>query len=689
MVTVTVHGRVALATVDHPPVNALSHAVRAGLLAALDRFAADPELGALVIVCAGKTFFSGADIKEFGKPMLAPFLGDVIDRLEGSAKPTIAAIHGKALGGGLEVAMGCHYRVAVPTAKIALPEVKLGLIPGAGGTQRLPRLVGLATAIRVIAEGAELPAREALEQGAIDELVEGDLASGAVAFAERVLASGGAVRRTLEIEPPPVDLAQLVDARKSLARKLRGQRAPQVAIDAIELMYSKPAREALHAEHELCLGLLSSAQSQAMRHVFAAERVVGRVPDLDAVPPREVRRVGIVGLGTMGLGMAQVFANCGLPVTAYARSDAALERALASIRKAYAGQVSRGSLSRAEADKRIASVQLTTDPAALADADLVCESVSEDRAVKRAVFAMLGRTTKPGAVLASNTSYLDIDELAAASGRPADVCGLHFFNPAPVMRLVEVVRTAGATPETLATALTVARRIGKLPIVTGACDGFVVNRMLARRSREAAFMLEEGAMPAQIDKVLYEFGFPMGPYALSDLAGIDVQHAARNARRDRLTERERAANFVDQLYALGRYGQKTGAGWFKYDENRKALPDPAIDALLASHSRARGLERRGFGEQEILERCLYGMINEGARLIGEGIVPRAAEIDVAMVNGIGFPAYTGGPMWWADSIGLQRIVVTMRGFIAHDQHDWTPAPLLAQLAASGGRFYPS
>jgi 3-hydroxyacyl-CoA dehydrogenase len=687
MATFTVHGRVGVATVDHPPVNALSQSVRAGLVDALDRLAGDRELQALVIVCAGRTFFSGADIKEFGKPMLPPFLGEVIERLEASAKPIVAAIHGKALGGGLEVAMGCHYRVAVPTARIGLPEVKLGLIPGAGGTQRLPRLVGVPTAIRVIAEGVELSAQEALEHGAIDELVDGDLASAAVAFAERVLASGGTVRRTLEIEPPAADPAQLMDARKSVARKMRGQLAPQAAIDAIELMYSKPARDALHEEHAICLGLLSSPQSRALRHVFASERVVGHVPDLDQVSPREVRRVAVVGLGTMGLGMAQVFANAGLPVTAYARSDAALERAAASIRKAYAGQVSRGSLRQADADQRLASLQWTTDPAALADADLVCESVSEDRATKQALFELLGRVTQPGTVLASNTSYLDIDELAAVSGRPADVCGLHFFNPAPVMRLVEVVRAAGATAETLATARAIARRIGKLPIVTGNCDGFIVNRMLGRRSREAAFMLEEGATPGQIDKVLYEFGFPMGPYALSDLAGIDLQYAARTARRDRLTERERAANFVDQLYALGRYGQKTGAGWYRYDESRKALPDPAIDALLAAHSSARGLTRRPFTEQEILERCLYAMVNEGAKLIGEGIVLRPDEVDVAMINGIGFPAYTGGPMWWADSIGLQNVVATMRSFVARGGDEWTAAPLLAQLAASGGRFY--
>jgi 3-hydroxyacyl-CoA dehydrogenase len=688
-VTLTVRGRIGLAIADNPPVNALSQSVRAGLDAALDRLESDPALDALVILCAGKTFFSGADIKEFGKPLQPPFLGDVVARIEGAKKPVVAAIHGKALGGGLEVALGCHYRVAAPDARIGLPEVKLGLIPGAGGTQRLPRLVGVATAIRVTAEGVELAAREARECGAIDELVENDLAAGAVAFAERVVRAGAPLRRTIEIEPPAVADNQFAEARKTVARKLRGQLAPLAAIDAIENLYKLPAQEALREEHAVCVRLLGSPQSAALRHVFAAERVVGRVPDIDGVGPREVRRVGVVGLGTMGAGIVQVFANAGLEVVALARSEAALERGLGAIRKAYAGQVSRGSLSQEAADRRIAAISTTTDPAALGAVDLVCESVSEDRSTKLEVFEMLGRATRPGCVLASNTSYLDINELAARSGRPADVCGLHFFNPAPVMRLVEVVRTSSSSPETLATAFAVARRIGKLPILTGACDGFVVNRMLARRSREAAFMLEEGATPAQVDRVLYDFGFPMGPYALSDLAGIDLQYAARSARRERLTDRERAADFVDQLHALGRYGQKTGAGWYRYDENRKARPDPAIDALLAAHSARRGIVRREIGDDEILERCLYAMVNEGAKLIGEGIVQRPDEVDVAMINGIGFPAHTGGPLWWADAVGLDKLVASMRRFAKHDALEWTPAPLLERLATSGQRFYGS
>jgi len=687
-VAIRTHGRIALAAVDHPPVNALSHAVRAGLVAAIDRIDASADFDALVIACEGKTFFSGADIKEFGKPMAPPLLGELIERIERCAKPVVAAIHGKALGGGLEVALGCHYRVAARDAKIALPEVKLGIIPGAGGTQRLPRLVGLAAAIRMIAEGNEMPAVEAHTLGAIDALVDGDVVQGALEFTSRVLAESAPLRRTGELAPPPAEPALTAEARKNLGRKLRGQAAPQAAVDAVELMHRFPLAEALRAERALCLKLLDSPQSKALRHVFAAERRIARVPGMpETVQARAVQTVGVVGLGVMGAGIAQVLANAGLDVVAIARSTASLDRAMTGIRKAYAAQVTKGQIGQSVADCRLAAIEPATDVGRLARAEFVCECASEDAALKTEIFRELGRVTQKSVVLATNTSYLDIDALGEASGRPQDVCGLHFFNPAQVMRLVEVVRGARTAAETVATALALARRMGKLPIVTGVCDGFVVNRVLARRSREAAFMLEEGATPAQIDRVLQDFGFPMGPYALADLAGIDVQFAARNARRHRLTERERAANFVDQLYERGRFGQKTGAGWYRYDENRKPQPDPEIDALLAAHSTARGMVPREFTDQEILERCLYAMVNEGAKLIDEGVVTRADEIDVAMVHGIGFPSYTGGPMWWADTVGLGRIRDAIHDWGTRDAANWSPAPLLDRLAAAGQRFY--
>jgi len=573
-------------------------------------------------------------------------------------------------------------------AKIGLPEVKLGLIPGAGGTQRLPRLIGLAAAIRMIGEGSEMPVVEALPLGAIDALIDGDLLQGALEFAARMLAQRAPLRRTGELAPPPRDEALVAQARQSLARKLRGRAAPQAAVDAIESMYRLPLDEALKEEHALCLHLMDSPQSKALRHVFAAERRVARVPGVpDTAFARDVGTAGVVGLGVMGIGIVQTLANAGLPVIACARSTASLDRAMAAIRKAYAGQVAKGQLDQASIDRRLSAIEPTTDLAQLSRADFVCESAGEDTALKTAIFRELGGVTRASVVLATNTSYLDVDALGEASGRPQDACGLHFFNPAQVMRLVEVVRGAHTSPETIATALALARRVGKLPVVAGVCDGFVVNRLLARRSREAAFMLEEGAKPAQIDRVLQDFGFPMGPYALADLAGIDVQFAARNARRHRLGERERAADFVDQLYARGRYGQKTGAGWYRYDENRRPQPDPEIDALLAAHAKARGIEPREFQGEEILQRCLYAMVNEGAKLIGEGVVPRADEVDIAMVNGIGFPSHVGGPMWWADTVGLDRVRDTMRAWAAKDPDGWTPAPLLEQLAASGRRFY--
>ena len=681
-------GRIAIAEIDHPPVNALSHAVRAGLMQAVERVDASPELDALVIICAGRTFFSGADIKEFGKPAQDPQLPQLIDRIEGAAKPVVAAIHGKALGGGLELALGCHARVALSSARIGLPEVKLGLVPGAGGTQRLPRLVGFAAAVPIVAEGGEVPAPRALAIGALDAVVDDDLESAAIAYAETLVASGAPLRRTRDLPAPAADTALVEETRKALAKKKRGHAAPQAAIDAILLAQQFPFEEALRRENALCHALMQGAQSKALRHLFAAEREVARVPGLEGVASRHVQTVGVVGLGTMGAGIVQAFANAGFAVIAVASSADKAAAAMARIAKAYAGLVTRGSLAQDEADRRLARISATAEVAALSAADLVVESVTEDLARKQSLFAALGALTRPGTILASNTSYLDIDALAAASGRPSDVCGMHFFNPANVMRLLENVRGRATAPDVLATAVDVGKRIGKLPIMSGACEGFVVNRLLAKRSREGSFMLEEGAKPAQIDKVLTGFGFPMGPYALSDLAGIDLQFAARQVRMAGLTPREKSADFVDQLYALGRYGQKTGAGWYRYDEDRKAQPDPAIDALLTAHAAARGIAPRAVSDQEVMERCLYAMVNEGAKLVGEGIVARPQEVDIAMVNAIGWPDVTGGPLWWADSIGLDKVRDAMLRYAAIAGAEyWTPAPLIEQLVAAGKGFY--
>lgn len=688
---VTLHsrGRIGVAVIDNPPVNALSQPVRAGLVEVVERFRGDDGLDALVLLCAGKSFSAGADIKEFGKPLIDPPLGVALAAIEGADKPVVAAIHGKALGGGLELALACHYRVATTDSRIGLPEVKLGILPGAGGTQRLPRLIGLEAALGMITEGNEITAAKAQQLGAIDAVIEGDLESGAVAFAERIVTEGRGVRRTGELPPPPENASLFEETARSLAKKKRGFEAPQRALEAVRFAYQYPFDEALRREHALCKELLVSPQSRALRHLFAAEREVAKIPGLPAdTPTRSVNKVAVVGMGLMGTGIAMAFANAGIPVVALHRSQDKLDRAMANIARQYNGQAAKGSLSQEEAEQRIGLIRPVLNYDGLTDADLIIEAVAEDLAVKREVFAILGRVAKPEAILATNTSYLDIDTLAEASGRPADVCGMHFLNPAHIMRLLENVRGPRTAPDVLATIMAVGRRIGKLPILAGAAEGFIINRMLAKRSREAAFMLEEGATPAQVDKVLLGYGFPMGPYALADLAGIDLQYAARQARFDRLSEREKQANFVDQLYRMGRYGQKTGAGWYRYDENRKSSPDPVIDELLLEHSKKRGLTRRVVEDDEILERCLYAMVNEGAKIIEEGIASRPHEIDVAMVNGIGFPAYTGGPLWWADQIGLGKVRDAMYRYrdIAGSEF-WTPAPLLERLASEGKGFY--
>lgn len=681
-------GRIAHAVVNNPPVNALSHSVRLGLMEAVEALESDASLEALVIRCEGRGFFSGADIKEFGRPMADPQLGEIIDRIELASKPVIAAIHGAALGGGLELALACHYRVATQSASVGLPEVNLGIIPGSGGTQRLPRLIGLEAALEVITQARRLSAKQAEAAGALDALIGDDLESSATEYAEKLLASGKGPRPTRNIAPPPFDQELIDAARKTAARKKRGIDAPQTAIDAICLAYNHDFDEALKQEYTLCYNLLQGSQSKALRHMFAAERQVARVPGLENLTPRNIERVAVIGIGVMGSGIALAFANAGMPVLAISESAEKSEQAKARFAKAYDSQIKRGQITEATAQQRLALIECTASHDGLSNVDLVIEAVTEDMAIKKAVFQALGQATKPGTILASNTSYLDINALAQASGRPEDVCGMHFFNPANIMRLLENVRGEKTAPDVLATIMAVGKRIGKLSIMSGVCEGFVVNRLLAKRSREGFFMLEEGARPAQIDAVLKDYGFPMGPYALSDLAGIDVQYAARQARIAGFTEREKAANFVDQLFEKGRYGQKTGAGWYLYGDDRKPQNDPVIETLLTEHAERRAITQRTISNEEVLERCLFAMVNEGAKIIEDGIVARPHEIDVAMVNGIGWPSYTGGPMWWADSIGLDVLRDKMLRYadLAGAEY-WTPAPLIETLARAGKGFY--
>jgi 3-hydroxyacyl-CoA dehydrogenase len=683
------HRNIGLITVNNPPVNALSQAVRAGLAEATAQGIADDEVAAMVIWCAGRTFMAGADIREFGRPPQAPHLPDVVQLIENSPKPMIAAIHGTALGGGFEVALSCHFRVALASAKLGLPEVKLGILPGAGGTQRLPRLIGARAALDLIVSGTPMSAQQAYAAGAIDEVVDGDLQAAALKFAGHAVAERRAIRRVSSLTAKVDNPNLFEEYAKGIAKKSRGFLAPFHCIKAVQAATQLPFPEGMKRERELFVELQSSPQARAQQHVFMAEREVAKIPGLaEDIATREIKSAGVLGAGTMGGGIAMCFANAAIPVTLLDTSQENLDRGLATIRKNYAGSVAKGSLAQEEMDKRLASIKPALSYEALADADLIVEAVFEEMAIKKEVFVKLDAVAKPGAILASNTSYLDINEIASVTGRPQDVLGMHFFSPANVMKLLENVRGERTAAEVYATAMKLGKRIAKVPVLVGVCDGFVGNRMLAKRTREAFFLLEEGALPEQVDRVLYDFGFPMGPFAMGDLAGLDVGWRNRKAKLDHLTPREQACNLIDKICGLGRYGQKTGAGFYKYDDKRNASPDPLIEDLIVNHSAERGLGRRAISDQEILERCLYSMINEGAKILDEGIAARPSDIDIVWIYGYGFPVYRGGPMFYADQVGLANIYAAILRYQAQfGAQYWQPAPLLEQLAKQGKGFY--
>ncbi|NLA40162.1 MAG: 3-hydroxyacyl-CoA dehydrogenase [Smithella sp.] len=682
-------GRIGLITINNPPVNALSRAVRAGIRAGTEKGNADRDIAALVILCEGRTFIAGADIREFGRPPMAPHLPDVCQLIEDSPRPVIAAIHGTALGGGLEIALSCHFRIALPTAKVGLPEVKLGLLPGAGGTQRLPRLAGTRAALEMITSGAPVAAAKAKDMGILDEIVEGDLKAAALEYANTVVDRKLPLRRASQLKAAVESPTLFEDFAKANARRFRGFLAPLKCIEAVKIATELPFPEGMKKEREIFIELHDSDQSKAQRHVFFAEREVVRIPGLpDDLPTRDIRSVGVLGAGTMGGGIAMCFANAGIPVTLLDMKQEFLDKGLAIIKKNYANTVAKGRLAQEAMDKRMSLIRPTLAYEDLKDADLVIEAVFEDMTVKKEVFGKLDSICKPGAVLASNTSYLNIDEIAAATGRPQDVMGMHFFSPANVMRLLENVRGAKTSPEVYATAMKVGKKIGKAPVLVGVCDGFVGNRMLAKRTRECGFMLEEGALPWQIDRVIYGFGFPMGPYAMGDMAGLDVGWRNRKAKFDTLTPREQKNNILDKICEMGRYGQKTGAGFYKYDEKRNATPDPMIEELIISHSKEAGIARRAISDQEIIERAIYSMINEGAKILEEGIAARSLDIDAVWLYGYGFPVYLGGPMFYADTVGLKKIydaILRYRDLVGAEY--WTPAPLLEKLAKEGKGFY--
>jgi 3-hydroxyacyl-CoA dehydrogenase len=674
------HGDVLIVSSNNPPVNALGYAVREGLVRAIEEADADEAVKAVVIVCEGSTFFAGADITEFGKPMQMPMLPQVVDRIEACTKPVVAAIHGTAFGGGLEVALASHYRVAVPSAKLGVPEVKLGILPGAGGTQRLPRVAGVQKALEMASSGNPIGAREAYEIGLVDRLIEGDLLQHSVAYAAEVMDTRPLPKsseRDDKLEEARSNPAIFDEFRKANARKFRGFDAPEYNIRAIEAAVAKPYSEGVIVERQLFMELMSGTQARAQQYFFFAERKASKIEGLpEDTQPRDIRRVGVIGAGTMGGGISMNFLSAGIPVTIVEMAQEALERGTGVMRKNYEGTASKGRMTAEQVEQAMGLLNPTLDFDALADCDLIIEAVFENMDVKKEVFGRLDRIAKPGAILASNTSYLDIDEIAASTSRPEDVLGLHFFSPANIMKLLEVVRGAKTAPDVLLTAMQLSKRIKKVAVVAGVCFGFIGNRMLIPRQTEANKLLLEGATPEQVDRVHVEFGMPMGPFQMADLAGVDI-----GWHRDP----SRVENIRDALCAIDRWGQKKGAGFYDYDEKRRPSPSAKVQEIIEDFRTKEGVQPREISDQEIVERTLYTMVNEAAKILEEGIAQRASDIDVVWVYGYGWPVYRGGPMFWADTEGLPNIV---EGLKRQQERLTDPrlSDLLVRKAEAGEKF---
>jgi 3-hydroxyacyl-CoA dehydrogenase len=681
-------------TLDNPPVNALSvtKGVLQRILDAIKEGEHDPAVRGFLVVGSGRAFCGGADISEFGKTLpvgvaTLPVLAGYMDTV---TKPIIAAIHGFALGGGLELALACHFRCALPGTQLGLPEVKLGLLPGAGGTQRLPRVVGVERALDMMVSGDPIGPEKALELGLIDEIVKGEIAVAGAQFANRVLREGREIRRTGSLTPRLEQPAEAFfpAARARIAKEHRGYPAPLAIVDCVEAAMTLPLPKGLTRERELFEKLRASPESKALRHLFFAERQVSKIPDVpEDTPTRIIKLAAVIGAGTMGGGIAMNFANAGVPVKVLEVTQEALDKGLGVVRRNYAATVAKGRLTQEAMDQRVGLLQGALSYEEIRDADIVIEAVFEDMAVKKQVFEKIDAVAKPGAILATNTSTLDVDEIAAATRRPQDVLGLHFFSPANVMKLLEVVRAEKTAPDALATAMKLARTIRKVGVVAGVCDGFIGNRMLHAYFREAGFLLEEGALPQQVDRVIEAFGFAMGPFRVSDLAGLDVGWYIRKRQAATRPPHLRYSKVADQICELGRFGQKTGAGWYRYETgNRTPVADPEIEALIVKASAEAGIERREISDQEIIERCIYALVNTGAEILEEGIALRASDIDIVYIYGYGFPRYRGGPMFYADSVGLSRVYEAVKRF--HGEHGvfWEPAPLLERLAREGGRF---
>ena len=690
-------GEIAVITMDNPPVNGLGFDLRTGIDAGVRQAMADDTVKAVVLTGTARAFSGGADIREFNSPKssASPNLGELIDLIEGAAKPIIAAVGGLALGGGNELALGCHYRVCAPGTMIGLPEVNLGLLPGAGGTQRLPRVVGAAKALDMIVTGNPIKAEEAFKLGYCAKIVEGDLVAGAIGFAREVVAGGSARPKIRDRSVDPASMpggpeAFFAQAREHVAKAYRGFPAPMKNLECVEAAVKKPFDEGMKVERTLFGELLVSTESKSMRHAFFAERTAAKIPDVpEDTPNRPVKSAAVIGAGTMGGGIAMNFLNAGIPVVILETKQDALDRGVATIRKNYEGTAKKGRMTMEQVEQRMAMLKPTLSYADLAQADIVVEAVFEDMAVKKTVFETLDATMKPGAILASNTSTLNVDTIASFTKRPQDVIGTHFFSPANVMRLLEVVRGKATGKDVLATTMSLSKKIKKVGVVSGVCDGFIGNRMIEQYSRQAGFLLEEGCTPQQVDGAIERFGFAMGPFRMGDLAGNDVGWYIRK-RRYLEKPNLRYSKTADLLCEMGRYGQKTSAGWYDYAPgDRTARPSEVVEKMLVEERARLGVTPRTVSDEEIVQRLLFALVNEAAYILEEGIALRASDIDIIYLTGYGFPRYRGGPMFYADTVGLPKVVEIMSGFAANPNADpsfWTPAPLLAKLAAAGKRF---
>jgi 3-hydroxyacyl-CoA dehydrogenase len=687
----SLHGDVAVITLDNPPVNGLGYALRSAVVAGIQAAQSDSTVRAIVITGAGNAFSGGADIREFNTPKATaePTLRTVIETAEASAKPVVAAINGTCFGGGLELALGCHYRVAKADAQLALPEVKLGLIPGAGGTQRLPRAIGVEAAVNMITSGNPVAAAKFKGTALIDDIIEGDFLEGSTAFARNVAVHALRRIRDIKIDQPDAN-AFFQNVRKTVAAAARGLTAPLKCVDAVEASVTQPFDEGIKTEREIFMQLIQSAESKAMRHAFFGERAASKIPDVPAdTPMRELKSVAVIGAGTMGGGIAMNFLNAGIPVTLLEMKQEALDRGVATIRRNYEASVKRGKLAPDKVEKNMALLKPTLSYDDIKSADLVIEAVFEEMGVKEGVFRKLDEVMKPGAILATNTSTLDVDQIAGFTRRPDDVVGLHFFSPANVMKLLEVVRGRKTAKDVLATVMNVAKKIRKTAVVSGVCDGFIGNRMLERYQRQCFYLLEEGATPQQVDRALEKFGMAMGLFRVGDLAGNDIGWAVRKRRYVENPDVP-YSKIADRLCELGRFGQKTGAGWYRYEPGKRdPIPDPAVEEIITAYRNEMGITPRQISDEEIVERCVFALANEGARIVEEGIAARASDVDMVYLTGYGFPLARGGPMFYADTVGLPKVVQSMKRFAANPHGDpafWKPAPLLEKLAAEGKTF---